>query len=332
MNRWRFAVKSLVHGAIDWSGRPRRCRQQLRGKLIILTYHSFCTDWPRGLFNSLPIHRFERQVQFLKEQFKLVSLEQGVECLQQGVIDDKPWVAITIDDGFRDNYAHAWPVLQRYGVPATIFLATDFIDNNRPPWPTQLVEILERTPVRVMEAPFRADLKNLADRSLVARQLKKDWSPLPPLERFERLAALRKHLKVNEETHYPALTWDQVREMRKTGIHFGSHTVYHSILPAISDQIAKEEIRNSRQRLENELQEPCQIFAYPDGKYSDIVKNILVAQKFWLAMSQDSGINVKDSDLLVQKRIEIPFHDPMSSFRCRSSYALSPLNPIEIIL
>lgn len=326
MNCWRFAVKSLVHGAIDWSGKPRRCRRQLRGKLIILTYHSFCTHWPRGLFNSLPIDRFERQIQFLKEHFKLVSLEQGVERLQQGVVDDKPWVAITIDDGFRDNYAHAWPVLQRYGVPATIFLATDFIDNNRPPWPTQLVEILERTPVRTMEAPFQADLKNFAARSIVAQQLKKDWSPLPPLERFERLATLRKHLKVNEETHYPALTWDQVREMRNTGIHFGSHTVYHSILPMVDQTVLVPEVQDSKYRIETELQELCMLFAYPDGKHNTLSKAVLESYKYQVAVTQDTGYNHDMKSQFTLKRIEVPFNDSMPSFRCRSSYALSPLN------
>ena len=65
MNRLRFFAKSLAHGAIEWSGRPRRQRRRLRGKLIILTYHSFCTEWPRGLFSSLPVDRFEWQVRFL---------------------------------------------------------------------------------------------------------------------------------------------------------------------------------------------------------------------------------------------------------------------------
>ena len=322
MNHWRFAIKSLVHGVIYWSGQPHRRHQRLSGTLIILTYHSFCTDWPRGLFNSLPIDRFEQQIRFLKKHFKLVSLTQGMDYLQQGISDDKPWVSITIDDGFQDNYIYAWPVLRRYNVPATIFLVTDFIDNNRPPWPTQLTEILERTPKQTMEIPFRANLKNLAKRSLVLRQLKEDWSFLVPLERFEKLDTLRSHLKIDEETRYPALTWDQIKEMHSTGICFGSHTIYHSILPKMNNQITKREIQDSRQRIEEQLQEPCQVFSYPDGKYSDVAKNILKAENFQIAISQDSGINRKGSDPLTQRRIEIPFHDPLISFMARVSGCL----------
>lgn len=319
MNRLRFVAKSLVHGAIDWSGRPRRCRQQLRGKLIILTYHSFCTDWPCGLFNSLPIHRFERQIQFLREHFKLVSLQQGMDYLQQGVVDDKPWVAITIDDGFRDNYTHAWPILQRYSVPATIFLATDFIDNNRPPWPIQLFEILERTKLDVMEYPIRADLKNLVVRSVVARHLKKDWISLSPDERFKRLASLRRHLRVDEETHYPSLIWNQIREMQARGLAFGSHTIYHSVLSEIESNLIQKEVFNAKLRIEEMTQTPCSFFAYPDGGHNLASKIMVKSAGYFSALTQDKGINTSETDLFLLNRLEVPFHDPLTTFKVRVS-------------
>lgn len=332
MNKLRFVAKSLIHGAVELTGRPRRQRQQLRGSLIILTYHSFCTDWPSRLFNSLPIDRFERQIRFLRENFKLVSLEQGLVYLQQGRVDDQPWVAITIDDGFRDNYTHAWPVLRRYGVPATIFLATDFIDTGRPPWPTQLVEILERTQMQIIEAPFRADIKSLAARSVIARQLKKKWSPLPPEVRFERLNDLRRHLRVDEVPRNLPLTWGLVQEMRAGGIHFGSHTVYHSILSEVDQTVLAQELQDSKYRLETELQEPCVLFAYPDGKHNGLSKAALESCGYQAAVTQDFGCNHDINGRLVLKRIEIPFNDPMPSFRCRTSLALTNNSRVEISL
>src|SRR3989440_10363801 len=186
MNKLRFVAKSLIHGAAELTGRPRRKRQQLRGSLIILTYHSFCTDWPRGLFGSLPIDRFDRQIRFLRENFKVVTLEHGLSYIQQGQTGDKPWVAITIDDGFVDNYTHAWPVLQRFGVPAALFVATDFIDTGRSPWPIQIAEILHRTKALRMEFPFHADLRSRTAKSAVLQKLKRVWAPLPPEDRFSR--------------------------------------------------------------------------------------------------------------------------------------------------
>ncbi len=323
MNRFRFIAKSLVHGAINLSGRPRRKREQMRGKLIILTYHSFCSKWPRGLFSSLPVARFEHQVKWLRKNFKLVSLEQGLKCLQLGRADKQPWLAITIDDGFRDNYTHAWPILQKYSVPATIFLATDFIDTGRPPWPTQLVEILERTQKKRLDSPFRAGLNNFAERSAVARKLKKSWSSLPPRERFEKLTLLRQHLRMDEETHYPPLTWDQIRVMQQGGIRFGSHTTYHSILSAVDPTIMTQELADSKCRLEAELQEPCVLFAYPDGKHYGLSKAALESCGYQVAVTQDFGSNYGIKNQLELKRIEIPFHDPMPSFCARVSLALT---------
>ncbi len=323
MNRLRFIGKSLVHGTIDWSGRPRRLRRQLRGKLIILTYHSFSTDWPRGLVNSLPIKRFEKQILFLKMHYRLVSLQEGLENLSKGYVDDKPWVAITIDDGFQNNHTYAWPVLQHYKAPATIFIATDFIDTGRQPWPTQLVEILERTGLQEMNKPFESGLRNFSERFAVAKRLKKNWCSLLPDQRFEKLHRLRQHLKVTEESRYPGLTWEQIRQMQEKYVSFGSHTVFHSILSEMEKNVTLLEMQESKARLENELQKPCELFAYPDGKYDDTAKEVLKMCGYKGAVTQDFGVNSADDDYLGLKRIEIPFDDPLPSFRSRVSTALS---------
>lgn len=328
MNKWRFIAKSLIHGAIDWSGRSHRKRQSLRGKLIILTYHSFSSEWPRGLFNSLPISHFEKQILFLRNNFNLVSLQQGLDNIYHGRYADRPYLAITIDDGFQDNYKLAWPLIKHYNVPATIFLATDFIDTCRPPWPTQIIEILERTKSQVMETPYRAELKKLAVRGVIARKLKRDWRPLPPSERFERLTELRRHLGVDEITSYAPLTWNQVHEMRAGGVHFGSHTVFHSILTEVDHTVTDHELLESKMRIESELQEPCVLFAYPDGKHNNFTEEKMRSYGYHVAVTQDYGFNQGSRSRLKVKRIEVPFNDPIPSFHCRVSLAIPPSTQI----
>jgi peptidoglycan/xylan/chitin deacetylase (PgdA/CDA1 family) len=319
MSILRSAGKWLIYGAIEFSGWSRRNRHRLRGDLIILTYHSFTTKWLYGLFNSLPVYRFEQQLRFLKQHFHIVSLEQGVENIQAGCVSDKPFLAITIDDGFRDNYTLAWPLLKHYEVPATIFLTTDFLDTGRSPWPTQLVEMFERTERQTMEFQFRSELRTRKEKSLAVHRLKRAWSILPPQERFSKLAALREYLGVKDDTRYPPLTWTQVREMQKEGISFGSHTVYHSIFPAVDDDVVEMELRDSKQRIESELQEPCNLFAYPDGKHSATACRLVETLDFKVALTQDRGSNSKESNLFAMKRIEIPFNETLSTFICRSS-------------
>lgn len=324
MNTWRFLAKTLVHGAMDLSGRPQRGRRRMRGKLIVLTYHSFCNEWPRGLFSSLPIERFEKQLRFLRRHFDIVDLAQGRAYLEEGRTADRPWVAITIDDGFRDNYTHAWPVLRRYAVPATVFLATDFIDTGRPPWPTQLIEIIERARVSDAAPPLANQLSNRATRAQLARALKAEWRTLPPQDRWARLVALRRQLKVGDDNHYPPLTWQQMREMQAGGIRFGSHTVHHSLLPHVSDDVVIAEVRASKQRIEAMLQTPCDAFAYPNGDHDARTRAFVAAERYRMALTQDAGANDATADTLALRRVEIPYHDPLSTYRVRVSGGLWP--------
>lgn len=325
MDRLRFVAKVLVHGAIELSGRPHRQRNLLRGKLLVLTYHSFCEHWPKGLFGSLPISRFEEHVRFLRRRFNLVSLEEGLERLRNGDVGDRPWVTITIDDGFGDNYALAWPVLKFHQVPATIFVATDFLDTGRPPWPTQIIDILERTSMEAMDAPFRASLKGIAARAKAAVRLKRELASLPPVARFEQISELRRHLRVGEHARFRPLTWAQVREMHASGLGFGSHTVYHSILPMVDPSLWAPELLDSKKRLETELQVRCTTFAYPDGKHSEKTGEALHACGYDVALTQDPGFNDAMERRLALRRIEMPWHDPMQSFRCRTSLSLASI-------
>ena len=322
MNKFRFIAKSVIHGTIAKSGWPLYQRRKLRGKLIILTYHSFCQKWPNGLFHSLPIKQFEKQIRFLKNNFELVSLQEGLHNLQQRKHANKPYLTITIDDGFRDNYTLAWPLLQQYDIPVTIFLTTDFIDNIRAPWPTQLVEAIEQTKKAVLETPFQAELKTLTQRAEVARKLKNSWSSLSPTKRFKNLEQLQQQLEVSKNTCHPPMTWSEIRKMQKLGVQFGSHTIYHSILPKIQTDTIISELRDSKIRLENKLQQPCKLFAYPDGKHNDSTMKALQHYGYNIAVTQDFGYNQNAKNYLQLKRIEIQYNDPFSTFCARTSLAI----------
>lgn len=322
MNWLKYAAKALLHGGLDFGGVPRRRRQELRGHLIILTYHSFSGERPRGLFSSLPVRQFERHLRFLKAHFELVSLEKGLENIGSGLVRDKPFLAVTIDDGFEDNYTIAWPLLKRYGIPATVFLATDFIDSGRPPWPTRIVEILDRTTRSAMSFPFSAQLDSLAKKLSAGRQLQRQLATVPPAERLVKLEALRAHMRVPAGTKYRGLSWGQVREMHEHGIRFGSHTVFHSYLPSSSDAVVRDELCNSRRRIEGELGEPCRLFAFPDGAFDDRSIDAVRAAGFEAAVTQVKGSNVRTTSPYALHRIETPSHDPFATFRCRSALVL----------
>ncbi len=322
MNWLKYVAKGLIHGGLDASGAPHRRRDALRGHLLVLTYHSFGDGVPQGLFGALPVRQFERHLRYLRSHFCMVSLEQGVGNIRAGAVEHQPFLALTIDDGFEDNFTFAWPLLKQYGVPATVFLATDFIDSGRPPWPTQIVEILERATLNVMSFPFPARLGSLKEKIAVARNLQHQWAPLPPGERFELLEALRAHLRVPVDWVRRPLRWDQIRTMRDHGVRFGSHTEFHSYLPVSSDKVVADELLGSKRRIEDELGEPCRLFAFPDGAFDDRSIDAVRVAGFEAAVTQVKGSNVGTTTPYTLHRIEVPSHDPFATFRCRSALAL----------
>lgn len=319
---FRYRAKYLIHTCADWAGYPRYQHKRLAGDLLVLTYHSFCVRKLTGIFSSLPVVMFDQQLRFLKRHFELVTLDQGISRIQSGDPATRPLLAVTIDDGFRDNYELAWPLLKQYKVPATVFLATDFIDNGIPPWPTRIMEIVERTQRRKVFFPFDMDINSRISKAVFVRCTKDAWKGHTHEERRQLIEELRRHLNVPAaDTNYPPLTWKQVREMAGSVITFGSHTVYHSILPAVGEDTIERELRDSKQRLEEELESPCPYFAYPDGKHSRLTERLVKSAGFSVAMTQDRGVNSGDDNLLQLKRIEIPSHDPLPTFRGRSCCA-----------
>jgi peptidoglycan/xylan/chitin deacetylase (PgdA/CDA1 family) len=323
-------VKNTIHNSIEIFGYSHRNRQRLKGQLIILTYHSFCKTLHQGLFASLPIEQFEQQLRYLKKYFTLVSVSEGIKRISS--IDtetDKPMVAITIDDGFEDNYHFAYPLLQKYQIPGTIFLATDFIDNNRSPWPTQILNIFEQTNLSKLEFPFFLDISSLNKKSIAVQKIKYQWANLSPEDRFKYIQELKTHLKVSNDGNYKPLNWHQIRDMNINGIEFGSHTVFHSVLSSVGSEIILQELSQSKSKIEEKIQKTCDLFAYPDGGFSKETKKFVQNAGYNVALTQKNGVNTKSTDLMEMRRVEIPYYEKLNSFRCRSSMTAPDINKIK---
>ena len=250
---------------------PKAGINRLYGKIIFLTYHSFSTRKDVSNINRTQIKQFEKQLLYIKKNFQVIGILDAIDILK-GKIEpfvEKPMAVITVDDGFSDNYELMFPLTVKYDTPVTIYLATDFIDTERPPWPIQIVEIVDRTKMTFIDYPEKMKLTERKDKIFVIQSLKKLWGKLPPSERFKNLEELRYQLKVNSNFSYRPLTWNQIREMNRSTITFGSHTVYHSILTLVSNSIIEKEIRLSKKRIEEELDSPCITFAKLNCRFNN---------------------------------------------------------------
>ena len=97
-------------------------------RLTILTYHSISDKIEPD--ETVTPEEFEKQLQYIKENYKVISLDEAIEYLPTDFERVSGSIVITFDDGYRDNYYHAYPLLKKYDLPATIFLISGFINND----------------------------------------------------------------------------------------------------------------------------------------------------------------------------------------------------------
>src|SRR5215510_12205168 len=158
----RFA-KVLLGQAVVLSGLwKRRLRMWAeRNAVIILTYHRVIEQWDNVLEYSQPgmvvtVSTFERQLAILRQHFEVVTLDAVLANGHPSPGASRPRCVVTFDDGWRDNYDLAFPILRRHDIPATIFLTTDFIGTDRAFWHTELTYLLTRAKLSSLLSDDRA--------------------------------------------------------------------------------------------------------------------------------------------------------------------------------
>jgi peptidoglycan/xylan/chitin deacetylase (PgdA/CDA1 family)/CelD/BcsL family acetyltransferase involved in cellulose biosynthesis len=282
----------------------------------IFKYHRINDDHDPFL-TALPVSRFCAQMYYLARHFQFVSLDQFASGLPLSE-GDKGYVAITFDDGYRDNFVHAFPILKQIGIPATIFLTTSYIEANELPWYDQVrlafkLTLRRRLSLRPMGGPD-AILENEEQRlDALAHTLA--WLRVTDeQERLQSLPQLFRELGVPSSLNLPAtmLSWDQIRQMKKEGISFGAHTVTHPALGGLPVSRLQEEILGSKHTIENRLQSPVRHFAYPFGKQFDLgslAKQVVQAAGFQTAVTTIPGVNGPGQDLLELRRVSLDERD-----------------------
>ncbi|MDY6896069.1 MAG: polysaccharide deacetylase family protein [Thermotogota bacterium] len=279
-------------------------------------YHRF-SDKPEPFKIQQSI--FENQIKFLKKRYNFISLKHYAEVLN-GHRDDLPdnSIIITIDDGYQDNYTYAYPVLKKHKIPATIFLVADFINKKAWLWSNKLEFILKESkltefdfPMSTDTAQFRVDdFKNWHSTQLAMFDY---CRTLSNSAKDNTLNDLAKHLGVDVPDEavadFQPLTWAQVREMLNSGVDFGSHTCFHSILASVTSEELRHEIVDSKREIETKLQVNVESFCYPNGQPKDINENVIEALEqsgYNCAVTTVRGHNkIDDANRFLLKRMSI---------------------------
>jgi len=294
-HRLHSSLKSVLRrtGALDILSRATA-----RDRVEILLYHGFCPgSSPDPRFPRLmPIQRFEEHVRACARYLPPMSLDQLLQPGASGAV-------ITFDDGYANNFELAFPVLQKYRFPATVFLTTGFLDQSTPLWGNWLEFLIVTAPAcdfvfKWRDLTIALPLTDSVRRAEVVAGLTRPLHLLPIADIHEFLRALEAHLHVRYSwetvpSQLRPLKWDEVRIMHRSGlISFGCHTVSHPVLSCCSTEVQTFEILESKRRIEEELGEECTSFAYPYGKhtdYTEVTGQIVKDAGFDLALSAESG-------------------------------------------
>jgi len=306
-------------------------RYLCRNRIIIIMYHGF-TDKDRheGIENYRSKHikhkAFRAQMQYLKKYYNVISLEKLISHYTDGEPLPNNSVVITIDDGYQSNYTLAYPILHELKLPATIFIAADFVEKQEPLWTDRVEFALNNTKLRnyklaINSEVLQLDLRDTAARVQADLQIRQKLKSIPQQLREHVIENLESGLgqKLSQAGSMPEmyrpLQWDQVTEMLNSGlITIGSHTLSHVILPRCTEERIKKELVASRQLIEKNVGTNCNMFCYPNGDFNDVTTKIVKETGYNCALTTLEGMNNSLSDRYKLKRTGIMMRDSLVEF------------------
>jgi len=289
-------------------------------KFAILCYHRIGTGGV-PIFSELPLEVFEEQIRYVRKRYRVISLGQLTRELQDPVAGTQS-VAITFDDGYRDLYSQAFPILRRYGVPATVYLPAECIESGEAPWYDRVFVAVQAYPgaelLLDLDAPRSFELSSRASRIAAASEIMLYLRTVPDARRRAVCAELEARVSMPEqELADRMLTWDQIREMQAGGISFGSHTMSHAVVSRLPEAEAKRELVESKLMLEKKLQEPVGDFAFPFGRPADCGRAafpLLAEAGYRSAVTTIEGVNASGANPYSLRRTQIGENHHLATF------------------
>lgn len=283
------------------SGRRRSAR------LLVLIFHRVLPE-PDPLLPSEPDRqRFSAQVDLLSRCFRLLPLREGVRRLHEGTLPSRA-ACITFDDGYENNATVAQPILAAKGAPATMFVAPGFLDGGRM-FNDTVIEAVRRAPVDFdlsAEGLGRHDLRAVEGRRACIDTLLRELKHLPLEERRRKIDRIAECAGATLPTDL-MMTTAQVRDLHRSGIEIGAHTIDHPILESTDDATAERQIAESKRVLETITGAPVRSFAYPNGRpgrdYSARHVAMVRSTGFDLALSTAWGVADVRTDMLQIPRV-----------------------------
>lgn len=290
-------------------------------RLSILIYHRVLPEADPLLPGEVDAATFRWHLDLVKRLFTPLPLSEAIERISEDRLPARA-LCITFDDGYEDNASVALPLLEEAGVPATFFIATGYLDGGMM-FNDRIIETVRRLPKRLHDFDEfglgRHDLNDAASRVAAYTALIRHAKYLPPDER--EAMSLRVAQRIDEDL--PAdlmMQREQVLQLRRAGMDIGGHTTTHPILSQLDDRSALADMRHGRNQLQEILDEPVTLFAYPNGKPGKDFdeRHVKMAREigYQAAVTTAAGVSTRNTDLFDLHRFT-PWDQTPSRFALR---------------
>lgn len=234
----------------------------------------------------------EQTIQFYQQAgYYFVNMDEVLNIHQSNNRVHTPYVCFTFDDGYRDNLTNAFPIFEKYEVPFTLYVATDFPDRKIGLWWYQIENLVMQTDRVLLLNEGEIDCNNMDSKNKAFLQLKHEIKQLPNIKAkdwVQNIFSLNNFRMTNEVA---LLNWDEIKQLHKSGLcNIGSHGISHTSLVSLTNKDMFYELKESKRILEDVIETEVAHFAYPYGDMNPHVAKAVKQCGYVSAVRIDGGM------------------------------------------
>lgn len=276
-----YRLKRMLSGIVDGAFDLDRWVSSRKGLRVILAYHRVL---PLAYISENRVQdamwvspeTFDLQLEWMTSVGECVSLERILDFEYRS---SAPLFCITFDDGWLDNYVHAFPILQRRSLPATIFLATAAVESGKAFWVENLIAMFDSA---LKKSGCSVVAKLLEEKEIAvssSASVAQIWRSVDFfLERLKLLSSSEREEEINDVLDRfgfsadsvvgrEMMSWSEIEEMADGGVDFQSHTHSHQIMKFMPHDEMSRELVQSKEIIEKNLGRKVNMFCYPNARF-----------------------------------------------------------------
>ena len=306
----RVAVVKAIHQVSWWTGLSEQLARRRRGGRVLLLHGIGDANYPTT--------EFRLHLVFLRERYRIVSLDGLLTAAVSGSGDADGMVALTFDDGLRNYLVDAFPLLQEFQLPATFFVCPALIESGGWLWNHDCRERLRSLSPSEC-AGFLSELGVPA----TSPDVVVEWMKGIPEERraacHEAIRERTRAFRPSEGQHqaFDLMRWEDLRSLPADLISIGSHGTEHRVITKVDDAVLMHEVEQSRDWLVRKLGRAVEFFSYPNGRLDDRVVE-QVRRLYRAAWTMEPGFVLDPGDLHRLPRIGVPQRQASLTWRLHS--------------